>query len=500
MIDSSNQEQQFKDITQKAARGMGWNYLAFGLGKLLNLVTIAILAHILPPETFGIVALATLAIDYLSVLSNEIGIGSAIIQRQDSVEEASSTAFTLNLLTGALLTAITFAIAPLAATFFKEPSVTPILRILGLTFFITAIGSVHNARLLKELNLRTRAIPELGNSIFKGIISISLALVGFNEWSLVFGQLAGAAMATILLWIVFPWRPRLKWDINIAKDLFKYGLPVMGNNALSILEDGFDYLLIGRLYNATALGIYTLAYRLPEMMIINTLWVMTAVLFPTFASLQDQKDALKRGFLSTMRYVEILVTPISLGMIIAADPIIRIAFGEQWIEAIPIMQILSLYALIISIGFHIGDVYKAIGRPDLLIKISIPVFLIRVLAIWIGAQHSLIGVAFGHLIAGIIGLIIELIVAARILTISVKDIVRELTAFIGGMALLALGIPTLFLTVHTTPLIRLLAVGAAGALGYLCVIWIIERDSLLNVIQMLGLKQKLVNRNDARFP
>ena len=108
--------------------------------------------------------------------------------------------------------------------------------------------------------------------------------------------------------------------------------------------------------------------------------------------------------------------------------------------------------------------------------------------------------AFGHLIAGIIGLIIELIVAARILTISVKDIVRELTAFIGGMALLALGIPTLFLTVHTTPLIRLLAVGAAGALGYLCVIWIIERDSLLNVVQMLGLKQKLVNRNDARFP
>jgi O-antigen/teichoic acid export membrane protein len=481
-------EDNIEELKQKAARGIGWNYISFGLGKFLNLVTLSILAHILPPETFGIVALATIAIDYLSILNNDSGMGSALIQRQHNVEEASNTLFTLNILTGATLTLITFGIAPLAASFFNEPTVTPLLRALGFVFLITSFGSVHNIRLLRDINLRIKAIPDISNSLIKGIVSISLALAGFNAWALVYGQLAGISVATVIIWIVSPWRPRLSWNFNIAKELFKYGIQVMGNNALSAVEDGFDYLIIGRIYNAAALGVYTLAYRLPEMLIINILWVMTAVLFPTFASMQDQKEALKKGFLSTMRYVELIIIPIALGMIITADPLIRIAFGEQWVEAVPIMQVLSTYALILSIGFHVGDIYKAIGRPDLLIKISIPVFLIRILALWIGAQYSLLGVAIAHLIAGIIGVAVELIVASKILAISPTDIARELVAAIGGIALLALGLPTLYLTANAMPTIRLLAITAAGAVGYISVIWIIERNSLLNIIRMFGLK------------
>lgn len=500
MPDSSNQEEYLKEVTQKAALGMGWNYLAFGLGKLLNIVTISILARILSPEMFGLVALATLAIDYLSILNNQIGIGSALIQRQGNIEEVSNTAFTLNLLTGAFLTLITFIVAPIASEFFNEPATTPILRTLGVTFFISGLGSVHNTRLLRELNLRIRAIPEIGNSLSKGIVSIGLALAGFEAWSLIYGQLVGVGIATLLLWIVFPWRPKISWDQKIAKDLFKYGIHVMGNNALAVVEDGFDYLLIGRIYSTTALGIYTLAYRLPEMLVINTLWVMTAVIFPAFASLQEQREALKKGFLSTMRYIEVLVTPMSLGMIIAAEPLIRVIFGDQWVEAIPIMQVLSAYTLILSIGFHVGDVYKAIGRPDLLIKISIPVFLFRILALWVGAQYSLLGIAIGHLVAGFVGLIIELIVAARKLEISLRDIIRELNAFVGGIALLALGIPALYFTANLSPFIRLVCVTMAGAIGYLGVIWILERDSLMKVAVMLGLKQKSVNKNGVPIP
>ncbi|MBK7454035.1 MAG: oligosaccharide flippase family protein [Anaerolineales bacterium] len=123
----------------------------------------------------------------------------------------------------------------------------------------------------------------------------------------------------------------------------------MGNNAISVWEDSFDYFIIGLIYTPTALGIYTLAYRLPQTLVLNILWIMTAVLFPAFSSLQDQAEVLKRSFLSIVRYVELLVTPLCLGMFIAADPLIRVAFGEQWVDAIPILRVLSLYVWVVSI-------------------------------------------------------------------------------------------------------------------------------------------------------
>ena len=473
-----------QDFARKATQGVGWNYLSFGLSKTLSLVIVSILAHLLSPDNFGVVALATLAVDYLSVF-NDFGLGAALIQRRENVENTANIVFTLNVVIGATLTLLTFLIAPQVATFFKEPSLTSILRWLGISFLVNALGSVHKARLQRELNFRLKIVPELGNVVTKGVLSISLALAGAGVWSLVYGQLLGASTATVLLWVVVPWRPVLDIKKKIAKELLKYGFPVMSENALSVFGDSFDYFLIGRFFDSTSLGIYTLAYRLPEMLVINTLWVLAAVIFPALASIQTQTEELQKSFLATIRFVQLLVTPICFGMLVAADPIIRVVFGEQWLGSIPIMRILSAYALVVSIGFHVGDLYKAIGRPDILIKLSIPVFIIRILAIWTGAQYSLIGVALGHLVAGTFELILRMIVTIRVVKVSVKDIVSQLTSFIGGFVLLALAIPTLYFTADSVPLVQLISVIVAGAFGYIGVIWLLERKSIMTIYQTI---------------
>ncbi|MCQ3936876.1 MAG: hypothetical protein DPW18_07490 [Chloroflexi bacterium] len=482
---TDQRELEYHAVKTKAAKGMGWTYLSFGLAKVLNLVAISILARLLIPEYFGMVALATLTMDYLSVIS-DLGLGAALIQKRDRIEEAANIAFIFNVSAGILLTAAAFLIAPYAAVFFKEPQVTSVLRYLGLTFTITSFGSVQNVLLQRELNFRRKIVPELGNTLIKALISISLAFAGFGVWALVFGQLAGAAFSSLLLWIIVPWRPKFTWDTTLAKDMFKYGLSIMGNNAISIWEDSFDYFIIGLLYTPAALGIYTLAYRLPQTLVLNILWIMTAVLFPAFSSLQSQMDILKKSFLSVMRYVELLVTPICLGMFIAADPLIRVAFGDQWLDAIPILQALSLYAWVVSIGFHVGDVYKAIGRPDILIKISIPMFVIRLFLLWLGAQYSLVGVGIAHLVAGIISGIIRYFVAAHFLKLTFLEFARELTAFICGIGLAALALPALYLTSGTPPLVQLSVVVCAGAAGYLGTAWFIERGAITTALQAAG--------------
>ncbi|MEM7115598.1 MAG: oligosaccharide flippase family protein [Chloroflexota bacterium] len=210
------QEQQ---LAKKAASGVFWNYLSFGLGKGLVLITTAVLARLLTPEQFGIVGFATLAVSYLAVLK-DLGLGAALIQRQDRIDEAADTVFTLNLLLGLILSAITIAAAPLVAVYFSEPQVTPILRVLGFTFVFNALGAIHIVRLQRRLDFRQKAIPDIGRSLAKGLISIGLALTGFGVWALVIGQLAGVVAGVVLAWIMLPWRPNLRFGSDLARQMF----------------------------------------------------------------------------------------------------------------------------------------------------------------------------------------------------------------------------------------------------------------------------------------
>ncbi|MFN8413447.1 MAG: lipopolysaccharide biosynthesis protein [Anaerolineales bacterium] len=482
------QSDKYTEVTKKAVFGIGWNYLSFGLSKVLNIATISILAHLLAPEHFGLVALATLTMEYLAILK-DLGLDSALIQKRHNVEESANIAFTLNVTAGTFLTIITFIIAPYAASLFHEPQVTSIIRWLGITFFLSSLGSINNALLQRELNFRNKIIPDITGTIVKAIISIGMALTGFGVWALVVGQLFGATISSILLWVITPWRPKLAWDWTIGKELFKYGFPIMGNNALSAWEQNFDYFIIGIIYNPTQLGIYSLAYRLPQTLVLSMLWLITSVLFPTFSSLQDRKEELKKSFLASLRYVELLVTPLCLGMVIAAEPLIRVLFGDQWVEAIPILRVLSLYAWAISMGYHVGDIYKAIGRPDILLKMSIPMFILRVGLLWVGAQYSLLGVGIAHLTAAAIESVIRYFVAAYFLKINLLDIVKELTSFVCGTVLAVFALPVLYFTSNSTPLIQLIFVVVAGAIGYLGTAWIIERSAIQGALQMFGLRK-----------
>jgi PST family polysaccharide transporter len=414
-------------------------------------------------------------------------LGAALIQRREEIEEASNTVFTLNLLVGFLLTLITMSIAPFVANFFREPLVIPILRVLGITFVINALGSVHIIRLQREMDFRRKLAPDMGQSIAKGIVAISLALAGAGAWSLVIGQLAGVAVSVVLAWIVSPYRPRLSVDRAIAGTLAAYGLAVIGIDALAVVTDNMDYLLVGRIFGDAALGVYTLAYRLPELLVLNVLWVMGAVVFPAYAAIQEQPEALSQFFLTTVRTVQILVVPLCLGLIISADPLVRVVFGQDWLDTIPILRVLAVYAWVLSVGFHVGGVYKAIGRPDISVKLSIVNLVILAPALLWGARYGLIGIACAHALVAFLRTTLRLIVAIRFVNVSIANILAQLRpALLGGFSLAALAVPALFLTPDLGPLPRLLALALAGAAGYLGSLWIVERESLLGLGRMIG--------------
>jgi len=472
-------------IARKAGRGVLWNFLAFGLSKGTLLLTTSILARLLTKEDFGLVAVAVVAISYLSVVK-DLGLGLALIQRRDDVEEAANTVFTINTLLGAALSLLILPLAPLFAAYFQEPQVTPVLRSLGLSFAINALGATHINLLMRDLDYRRKFIPDMGNTLIKGILSISLAFTGFGVWALVFGQLAGALTSVALAWTVKPWRPRLAVNFTIARQLAQFGASITGVDILTVFVENLSYIIIGRLLGVAALGVFSISYRLPEMLIVGNLWIIASVLFPTFSSIQDKPEELRRGFLVSIRLVQLIVMPLCLGLFAAADPIVRVFFGEQWLETIPLLRILSFYALIYSVGYHAGDVYKAIGRPDILFKLNIMSAAILAPALFIGSQFGLIGFAWGYLTAIVFDQAITLYVASRFIKVSFLDILSEMKpAAAGILFMLPAAFGVLTLTQTLSPFLQLPLVVLAGAAGYLVAVWQFEGSSLLRLAHVV---------------
>lgn len=474
-----------REIAHKTAWGFIWNFSAYFLGKIIVLITTAILARLLAKSDFGLVAVAVVAINYLSVLK-DLGLGVALIQRKGDVQEAANTVFTINLFLGLALTAIVIPLAPFVAAYFHDPQVTPVLRWMGASFIVNALGSVHTNWLVRDLDYRRKLVPELGGALTKGVISIGMAYLGYGVWSLVFGQIAGALASLILVWIILPWRPRFVIDRNVAGSLMKFGASVTLIDIITQITDNIDYVIVGRFFGLVPLSIYTLAYRLPEMLLIGNLWVMGGVVFPAFSSIQDRPDDLRRGFLASVRVVELFAVPICLGLLIAADPIVRVVFGDQWLEAIPVLRVLAIYAWVYSLGYHVGGFYKAIGRPDILLRLSLLTLVIILPCLLLGARFGLIGVATGHLVAVLLRRIVSLALATRYVNVSLADIFGELrSSLLGAMVMGPIVFAVSYLSSDLNPFLQLIFIGLSGAISYLMVLWGIERENLTRLLRLV---------------
>lgn len=477
-------------LVQKAGRGIIWNFLTFALGKVSVLITTAILARLLTKGDFGLVSVAVIAVNYLSIVK-DLGLGVALIQKREDITRASNTVFTINLILGCFLTGLSFFIAPWFAAAFNEPAVTPVLRWLGLSFVINALGSVHSAWLMREMDYRRKFIPDMGNSLVKTIASIALALVGAGVWALVFGQLLGLLASVILYWIITPWKPRLFIHAELVKGLLNFGSAVTLGDILSVIIDNLDYILVGRLFGIEQLSNYQLAFRLPEALLIGNLWVMAGVTYPAFSSIQNNMDEIRRAFLMSIRLIQLVTLPIALGLFLAADPIVRVVFGANWLEVIPILRVLSIYAFIYSFSYHVGDIYKATGRPQLLVWLAIAHLMALAPSMWIGALYfGPIGVAYGHVVSIIFKRVLGLMLAMRLIKVTPLEILSQYRPAISGALLMT---PVVLLVSsfvkNLDVFLQLLLIVVAGSVAYLLVLWKMERENLTRLLKKIFIRK-----------
>jgi PST family polysaccharide transporter len=409
------------EVAHKTVRAALWGFVA-ALGKrAITLLGLIPLAHLLAPHDFGLLDFSMVYITFAETIG-DLGSSTALVYWPDRRKDAAQATFIINIVAGIFWCVVSLLAAPYIAHFFNAPNGTLIVRVLSPALLIKFLGNTHDALAQKDMRFRARTIPELSLAAGKIGIALLLAWLGFGAWSLVWGQLGALALWTIILWIVVPWRP--SW--SIPRDLFvpilRYGRSIVAVNVLAAAMFDIDLVVVGRFLGVRALGLYQMAGRVPEATVMVLLWVVSKVLFSAFSGLHAAGEDLREAYLVAVRSVSALTLPASLGLFFLARPIVLVFFGPKWVDAAPILQLLSLYIGIRSVDHHAGDVLKATGRANVLAWLNLPRLALIIPAVIIGAMHSAVAVAGGLTFVYAIGSVITLAVAAKEIRIPLTTI------------------------------------------------------------------------------
>jgi lipopolysaccharide exporter len=467
----------------RTLRGMLWAYGSYVGGRVLVLVSTAILARLLDPADFGLVALALIFTALLESIS-DLGVGQALVlHRGDEEHERhrAETAFAISLGLGALLTLSVVAIAPLAALFFDQPELTALLGVLGCNFLLRSLGSTHYALAQKRLDFRARTASELADVIVRGLTGIGLAVAGAGAWSLVIGYLVGTATLTVALWILVPWRPRLRPRRSDVRELVGFGGTLSAIRVLGAVIANADYAFIGRVLGPAALGLYTIGYRLPELIVANLAIVAGEVLFPAFAAV-DRK-ALGHAFLVSLRYTLMVALPAGAALFALAEPFTLAAFGERWRGSIEPMRVLTLFAVGLAVAIPAGTAYKSIGRAVVVLRLAVPRAVLLVALIAVFVDRGIVAVAACQAAVAALFAAIEIALATRLLEVGVRrlwgamwPVLTATSAMLGAMLAVEAAV--------ASPWPALAAGAAAGAVTYLATLWLLDRESILRIREL----------------
>ena len=455
-------------LTRTAVSGVAWQALSFFAGKVLVLAATVILARLLAPNDFGVVAIALVFITYADVVT-DLGVAQALGFLPLERHRTDAAVMVCLAVSGAFVVLAMLA-APLATSFFGHPEVTGMFRVLSLSLLLRATGQVPDALLRKRLHFRPRTIAELSRGLAQGAISVALAIMSFGPWAIVDGYLVGCVVWSALLWRFAGYRPsRAFWRLRGAglRPLLAFGLPAAGTALLLCLVFNVDYLIVGRLLGARALAYYTLGFRIPELVIISAFNVMSVVAFPLFSHVRENTEQMRGGYLFGLRLQAIYGVAAGVGMAMAAPMMVHVVFGPQWGPTIVPLQALALYAAFRSLGLGPHDAFRGIGRPDLLVKLSVLRLAVVAPALLIGAKFGINGVAWAQTAAALPLALIMQAVASNVLGIRLSEIARALRpALMVSLGVTMAMAPVRFWLVAPEPVQLALAIvaGAAGAL------------------------------------
>jgi O-antigen/teichoic acid export membrane protein len=350
------------DVGRKMVTGALWMLLIKAVERSLSLVSTIILARLLLPADFGLVAMAMSFVALLELLS-AFGFDLALIQRQQASREHFDTAWTLNVGLGALIASLMVLLAPAVAQFFREPQLSSVIPVLAIALLVQGFENIGVVTFRKELRFQREFYLQAGKRVCVFVVTVVLAALWRDFWALVFGIVTGRVLGVALTYAMHPFRPR--FSLQGLRDLCGFSKWMLPASVLGYLREQSAYFLLGRFTGARQVGLYSVGYDVATMPTIELVASINRAAFPGYAAIAEDRAQLARGAVKALGIIGLMAIPAGVGVSAVAFPATVLLLGSAWVDAAPIIGVLGLYGSVAALQTNTLSVFMALGRPDL---------------------------------------------------------------------------------------------------------------------------------------
>lgn len=400
-----------------------WLTLSQAARILLQLVSLFILSRLLQPSEYGLLAMATVAVNFAYLL-RDMGTGAAVVQKETLTDQTTNTVFWLNVGMGFVLALALVVVSPFLANYFRIDRLAPVLCLLATVFPVTSASAVHQSLLERNSGFKTLARVEIVSAVIGLAVAVNLAYLGFGVYSLVLQTLVAATSSSVQLWLASPWRPKKIWDKNELKSLWGFSGNLTGFTFINFFARNADSMVIGRVLGSAQLGIYSQAYKVMMFPLQSMSYVAGRALFPVMSRQQSERDKMAQLYFRSLRLIATITAPLMAGLWLLRDPFVAIALGKQWGQVPIVLAWLAPVGFIQSLISTTGTVFMSTGRTDMMMRLGLLGTILQVGSFFVGVNWGIEGVAACYLVANILNGIPHFYFAVRQLNSTLMDLVR----------------------------------------------------------------------------
>lgn len=472
-------------LKRKALKGVFWSALEQVGNQLIGFIISVLLARLLLPAEFGLIAMITIFMGIGQVLINS-GLTQSLIRTEDADDTDFSTVFYFNLIVSVLIYLFIVLTAPLIADFYQQPKLTAIIRVYCLVFIINAFGAIQKTRLTKLIDFKSQMIVSMPSLIISGVVGIVLALYNYGVWALVWSKIAQSVASTIQLWFWAKWRPKWKFSVEKFKNHFSFGYKLLFSTLLDAVFSNSYTVIIGKFFMPAQVGFYNKANGLQMRPVALISGIVNNITYPLLSEIQKDDQRLRDIYQRILQIVVYLLAPILTFMGVLAEPLFRMVYTEKWLPAVPYFQILCVNGILFPLHVYNIQILKVKGRSDLVLKAEIAKKLVIVVSIIVAIQFGIYGLLFASVISSLLAFFINTYASGKFVNYTTwdqsKDILPAIClAILCGIIVYA----TDQLLIFTPDILRIATGSLLGTLTFIGFSWLFKMEAFTELRSIL---------------
>ena len=472
------------DITKKSVIGnFIWRFAERCGAQLVTFIVSIVLARILDPKDYGTIALVTVFTTILQVFVDS-GLGTALIQKKNADDLDFSSVFYFNFIVCIILYVGMFIAAPYIALFYKDTTLTPVMRVISLTIVISGVKGIQQAYVSKNMLFKRFFFSTIGGTIFSAVLGIAMAYMGYGVWALVAQQLSNTAIDTLILWLTVKWRPKKMFSYERLKGLFSFGWKLLISSLLDTAYNNLRNLIIGKLYSSSDLAFYNQGEKFPKVIVMNINASIDSVLLPTMSIEQDNPERIKQMTRRAIKTSTYVMAPLMMGLAFCAEPIVRLVLTDKWIFCIPFLRIFCITYMFWPVHTANLNAINAMGRSDWFLRLEIIKKIVGLAILLSTMWFGVMAMAYSLLLSSVLSQIINSWPNRKLLKYGYLEQVRD---FAPGILLAVLmGICVHFVEYMSLPMIVTLVIQIVlGSIIYIVGSAILKLEEFQYLLEMI---------------